>query len=712
MKHLYSITILLGAFLLFQVQPLIGKYILPWFGNTPSVWTTCLLFFQVMLLGGYSYAHLISNRLKLKPQIILHAVLLISALIFLPIIPEANLKPDPDADPVKGILLALGMTIAVPYILLASTSPLLQRWYSLDGGGSSTWRLYAVSNIGSLFALLSYPFLIEPYFRLNDQLICWSGGFAVYVVLLFVISLRRFRMFPKQGMHNPGPSKTSHDRQVKPLTASQTLIWLLLSGFASALLVATTNRIGQDVPAVPFLFILPLCLYLTTFIIAFDGPRWYFRPLFYVLLPLGIGCAWYEIRGNVDLSLVTRVSLYSFALFTCCMSCHGELARLKPSTRHLTLFYLLISAGGALGGVFSALFAPQVFHNFTEYPIALIGCFVVVMFIVCRDLLGRAKEGAGKLSVWGKMTVGYSMVTMIGLTSLLLYQLGTEKEELLIKSRNFYGVVQILEGNVGNSRTHKYKMYHGNIHHGFQYLHPDKRTWKTSYYGKNSGIGLANRYHPSRRNSNEPFRIGVIGLGTGTLCVWANDPDYMLFRRDRPSDAVHFYEIDPQVVGLAESYFSYLKDARNRGVDVELSLGDARLVMERQLSEGKAQAFDLLVIDAFSGDSIPMHLLTKECFEVYQKHLKSDGIVAFHISSRYLNLRPVIQALANQFDYELLYIKNKKDDRGGSSSRWALLTKNHSFSQLPKVIKAHHEDPNVVPVLWTDDYSSLLDVLW
>ena len=697
---------------MFQVQPLLGKYILPWFGNTPSVWTTCLLFFQVMLLGGYSYAHLISNRLKLRPQIILHAVLLVSALIFLPIIPEANLKPNPGADPAKGILLVLGMTIAVPYILLASTSPLLQRWYSLDGSVTSTWRLYAVSNIGSLFALVSYPFLIEPYFKLNDQLMFWSGAFAAYVVLLFVISIRRFQLSPEQKMCDSESSKASDESQVKPLTALEALIWLLLSGFASALLVATTNRIGQDVPAIPFLFILPLCLYLITFIIAFDGPRWYFRPLFYTLLPLGIGCAWYEIRGNVDLSLVTRVSLYSFALFTCCMCCHGELARLKPSTRHLTLFYLLISVGGALGGAYSALLAPQVFQSFTEYPIALIGCFAVVMFVVCRDLLGCTKEDVGKSSVWVKMTMGYSAVVMIGLTALLVNQVRTDKKGLLIKSRNFYGVVQIMESNVGKSRTHKYKMYHGNIHHGFQYLHLDKRTWKTSYYGEDSGIDIANRYHPRRRDSNEPFRIGVIGLGTGTLCVWANDPDYKLSRGDRPSDAIHFYEIDPQVVGFAESYFSYLKDARNRGVDVELSLGDARLVMEKQLGEGEPQAFDLLVVDAFSGDSIPMHLLTKECFEIYQKHLKYNGIVAFHVSSRYLNLRPVIQALANQFDYELLYIRNKKDDRGGSSSRWALLTKNPNFFQHPKVIKAHREDPDVVPVLWTDDYSSLLDVLW
>jgi hypothetical protein len=700
MKFLYSITILLGAFLLFQVQPLVGKYILPWFGNSPSVWTTCLLFFQVMLLAGYAYAHFLSNRLKLKPQILLHLALMLGALLFLPIIPSADLKPMPTGDPVWGILTVLGLTIAVPYLLLASTSPLLQRWHALGGGGSATWRLYAVSNVGSLAALISYPFLIEPYFKLHDQLVAWSAGFAVYVGLICVISLRRFK-----SVAVPKPNEDSGDKQSAPVSIEQGLTWLLLAGFASALLVATTNRIGQDVPAVPFLFVLPLCLYLITFIIAFDGPRGYVRPLFYVLLPVGLGCAWYDLRENVNLELVVRVVLYSVALFSCCMCCHCELARRKPSTSHLTLFYLLISIGGALGGVFTALIAPQVFLGFSEYPISLLGCFGVVMWVVCRDLL-KSRH------VWGRVAMACALAGLLGFSGLFAFQLNAEKDGLVTEVRGFYGMIKIFEANLGKQRTHKYKMYHGDIHHGFQYLHPEKRAWKVSYYGAESGIGFANRYLPQRHDPNYAFRLGIVGLGTGTMAVWANDVETAAARKSSPNDAVYFYEIDPNVITLAESHFSYLQDARDRGVDVEISLGDARLVMEKQLSDGHPQAFDILAIDAFSGDSVPMHLLTKECFEIYQQHLKSDGVLAFHISSRYLNLRPVVQALADEFGYEMMLIRKKKNDLGESSSRWALLTKNPRFYRLPRVMQAHQEDSEVEPVLWTDDYSSLLNALW
>lgn len=712
-RFLYGFTILLGAFLLFQVQPLIGKYLLPWFGNSPSMWGTCLLFFQVMLLGGYVYAHLLSNRLKLKPQIILHSVILLAAVYFLPIIPSADLKPDPEASPEKGILLVLGSTIAIPYLLLSATSPLLQRWHSLEGSESSTWRLYAVSNTGSLLALLTYPFVIEPFFKLKTQLLCWSGGFCVYIGLLLLLSVLRWRTAPagSSAVTRSVEDVESKSPEARPVSVFRVLIWLVLSASASALLVATTNRIGQDVPAVPFLFILPLCLYLITFIIAFDSPRWYVRPLFCGLLPLAIAGAWYEIFQNVDLSITSRIGFYSFAVFVCCQCCHGELARTKPPVRHLTFYYLIISVGGALGGVFSSLLAPLLYDSFLEYPLALLVCFTGVMGVVIRDLLVKSRQGSALSSKLAGGAAVYSAAGVLLLSTLLTRHFQADEEGLLEKSRNFYGVLKIFEANVDNERTHKLKMYHGEIHHGSQYLHPEKRVWKISYYGEDSGVGIANRYHSARRDLTRQFRIGVIGLGTGSMSAWANHPEDREHPPGSPLDAIHFYEIDPQVISAAETHFSYLADARERGGTVEVSLGDARSVMEQALDEGRPQNFDLLVVDAFSGDSIPMHLLTRECFEIYRQHLATDGIVAFHVSSRYLDLRPVIQGLGDEFGFEMRYVYDEGNDLGCSQTRWALLTKNRDFLKSPLVKGFHLEDADVRPVLWTDDYSSLTNVL-
>jgi hypothetical protein len=701
MKALYSIAILLGAFLLFQVQPLVGKYILPWFGTSSSVWATCLLFFQIMLLVGYSYAHLLSSRLQMKKQILLHTLFMLGALFFLPIIPDGHLKPVPEGNPTLGILLILGLTISIPYMLLAATSPILQQWRAKEGAGESTWRLYAISNIGSLGALLSYPFLVEPYFTLHTQLRAWSASFAVYTAVMLLISLLKLRAPCTQESPQPKPVENA-----RPISRSQISKWLLLSGFASALLVATTNRIGQDVPAIPFLFILPLCLYLITYIISFDSPRWYLRPLVCALLPIGIGLAWYDLRENSDLDLFVRVSIYSLALFICCMSCHGELAREKPSTRHLTFFYLCIALGGALGGIFSAWVAPQIFLDVVEYPISLLGCFATVMWIICHDILTQ------KHCIKSILAIAYSALALLGLSALFFHQMNSTPNAIISKARNFYGVVKIIERYADIPRLHQYQMLHGDIDHGAQYQHLGQRAWKVSYYNKTSGIGLANRFHPRRKNPNHPFRIGVIGLGTGSLCAWANDIETSAARESSPNDAIHFYEINPQVIDFAEIYFTYLSDARRRGVEVSLSQGDARLTMEQQWLENSPQQFDILAVDAFSGDSIPMHLLTKECFSLYLKHLQPDGIVAFHISNRYLNLCTVVQALADEFDYTLININAGPNNFTEQSSRWALLTQNEEFIGSPALTSARDNPLNSPSILWTDDFSSLLKALY
>ncbi|MFV1995485.1 MAG: spermidine synthase, partial [Verrucomicrobiales bacterium] len=706
MRLLYALTIFIGAFLLFQVQPLIGKHILPWFGNMPSVWATCLLFFQVMLLGGYAYAHFISSRLRMSHQVFLHVALILGALLLLPIDPSPSWKPSGDINPTLQIFALLATTVGVPYLLLSSTSPLLQRWYSQAHEGASPYRLYAVSNAGSLLALLSYPFFFERIFRLKSQTWLWSLGFGAFALLTAWIAWRLLsrteNAAASQAQAKPAnPSLSKLDES--PPSIRRILLWLALSATGSTLLVATTNRMAQDVPAVPFLFILPLSIYLVTFIIAFDSPRWYLRPVFCLLLPIGIAGACFEIFQNVELELNLRVVLYSVALFACAMCCHGELARLKPSPKHLTHFYLMVSLGGALGGLFVAVGAPLLFKGLWEYEIGLVAAFVLVMSLVGADLIRRSRNpkitGSRKARkralnasranrvppAFAWSTVAFSAVALCALLVALWKGQSSFRGNLLAHSRNFYGVLQIVESELDKERLHKHKLYHGNIRHGFQYWAADKRRWKTSYYGDNSGVGVAISRHPQRSNPGHQFRVGVIGLGAGTIAAFANDATTGFNGSAATADYQRYYEIDRTVLDYASEYFSFIEDARARGATVHVSLGDARIEMERQIERGEFQNFDVLAIDAFSGDSVPMHLLTDEAFQIYRRHMQPGGIIAFHISSRYLDLLPVVRGLAGTNGWSVRYIYDAGDQFGRVPSRWALISANPYFLEQDSV---------------------------
>jgi spermidine synthase len=853
----FALTIFLSAFLLFQVQPMIGKYILPWFGGTIGVWTTCMLFFQLVLLAGYFYAHLL-GKLAWKRQGMIHLILLGVALCFLPIEPSTIWKPTDGNAPTMRILMLLAATIGVPYMLLSSTGPLLQNWFSASYPGRSPYRLYSLSNVGSLLALVSFPIVVETNLSRTWQVRSWSIAFGAFVLCCAWCAWGMIKRESSAalggsieqvaGIGEPSNAPPSSRGAGYP-SVGVILMWLLLSASGSAMLLATTNQLTSEVAVVPFLWVIPLALYLVTFIICFDNEKWYSRTLFGGLALFTIPVAIVLLYQGVNAKLWIQIAGYCACMFAVCMTCHGELVKSKPDPRHLTLFYLLISAGGALGGLCVAVLAPLLLNGYYEYHIALqvavmmtaiawfrsslvakppyrasvapylVGLFValaaaaaVLMLTVdparevgataLSDLTKEgtlAKEGLWRfLGVWREyfhlvmtdkeeypygatylalpagvvgllllsfMTdrlraswkirpmLGHATLTLtcMALAAALFMHLSKANEDSIFTQRNFYGVLHVEEDKkyavsiddgtgkwISEDLGLRHRLVHGRIMHGFQFMQEPQRHWPTSYYGQTSGLGLALEEHPRRLDpdpKNKTLNIGSIGLGCGTTASYA-----------RKGDRLRIYEINPAVdamSGVNGEWFYYVKDA-SKEADVKVLLGDARVTLERQLKESGPEMFDVLAVDAFSSDSIPVHLLTKECAELYFQHLKPDGILALHISNRFINLERVTYALGREFHCNIIQISNSSDhDKAVSSSTWVLLTKNEEFTQNPavqydaepwkqdKLVTAGHlktirhleDDENeaiqvgdkneqyVESLLWTDDFANLWDLL-
>ena len=697
---LFGLTLFLSSFLLFVVQPLLGKSLLPWFGGSPALWTACMLFFQALLLVGYTYSHILVSRTRLRSQAILHLLLLVAGIAALPIAPSAAWKPAGTSFPFWRVLGLLAISAGAPYLSLAGVSPLLQSWYSRLRQGESPYRLYSLSNLGSLLAIVSYPTLIEPHISLNRQAHLWSWLYVAFVGLCGLCALAVYRggNYPREekqalateAVSDP-PRRTSGGRR---------FLWLLLPACGSVMLLATTNQLCQDVAVIPLLWLLPLGLYLLTFILCFHSVRWYSRLWFGGALVAALAHACYLLFGGVFVSLRLQVASYSFTLFVCCMVCHGELVRLKPEPQKLTSFYWMIAAGGALGGLIVSLVAPLLFTGFWEFHLGLAATALMFLIALFSDPDSPLHDGRPFLA-W---TVLYAAFVCLLIS--LGFQIRESLDDRIAAARNFFGVLRVLELEKDNPSEHRYTLMHGRIEHGFQFRAEEKRFWPTSYFGPGSGVGIALRYHPRRRAlepAHESLSIGVVGLGTGTLASYC-----------RPGDSIRFYEINEDVVKLARTYFTYLPGCLGRA---ELALGDARISMEREMERGERQQFDVLAIDAFSSDAIPVHLLTRECFRLYQYHLKADGILAFHISNRYFDLAPVTRSLAQlepQSGRRAVLIAGKGDEiLGTDSTDWVLITANRQFLESEGVRRAilPWTADDRAPLLWTDDYSNLLHLL-
>jgi hypothetical protein len=648
------------------VQPIIAKQILPWFGGSAAVWTTCLVFFQSVLLAGYAYADL-TTRLGARRQALLHVALLAISLACLPIIASSAWKPHGDEEPISRILLLLVATIGLPYFLLSTTTPLLQSWYWRRFQSAVPYRLFALSNFASLLALLGFPLLFEPVFDLSHLGWGWSILFAAFAFLCAGTAWMSINGF------EVGPKNTARET-AKAVPLKDQLLWLALSAMGSVMLLAVTNHVTQNVSSVPFLWVLPLALYLVTFILAFDHPRWYKRPLFLAALPLLLPAMAFYIPS---LDLHVAAPLYMAGMFVACMVCHGELALLKPDPAHLTRFYLMMSLGGALGAVLVAIVAPLVLPGYFELGIALI--LLGALFAV------RVRGFAS----WGVLAVLAATIVLV------VRGVNDYTSGIRVMERDFYGVVRTADHM---SPVPYRSMYHGAIMHGGQLLGDSFRNTPADYFSPGSGYG---RVFTSLREMNpgRPLNVGVIGLGAGVIAAWM-----------KPGDQLAFYEISPRVVDIARREFTYLSDTPAR---TSLVMGDGRLSLERE----PARAYDVLGIDAFSGDSIPMHLVTREAMALYVKHIKPDGVIVFQATNRYIDLLPVVKRLAAEFGLEALNVADSPDAEDGpeywySSTDQVIVTRNRKLLEWPRVAEAAEEiDERPDLPVFTDAHHNLLRIL-
>jgi SAM-dependent methyltransferase len=678
---LYACTIFLSAFLLFAVQPMIGKIILPWFGGSAAVWSTCLLFFQAALLAGYLYAHRSTRSLKPKRQAALHVVLMAVSLALLPILPSPSWKPSHAGDPSLRILLLLAATIGLPYLLLSTTSPLLQAWYVAVKPGAIPYRLFALSNFGSLIALLGYPFLVEPAFTTHNQAYGWSGFYVAFVAVCAVVAWTALRAAPDKAYETVASPPAPH-----PSWRMLTL-WTALAACASTLLLAITNHLSQNVAPIPFLWVLPLSVYLLSFILCFERDKVYHRGVFLPLLIIALDGAAYTIYANEgNPNIAWAIPTFVATLFVCCMVCHGELARLKPDPRHLTSFYLMISLGGTLGGVLVAIVAPHVFHTYLELPLSMVACpalAAIVLWIAPQKWNSKIPIAAVRILM---------LAFTVGLAIYLGYEKHLSDQNFRMSVRNFYGVLRVRDLPEDEETTPVRRLIHGTINHGEQLLDARYRDNPTSYYGPWSGMGRALTVLQRRG----PIRVAVVGLGAGVTASFC-----------RAGDVFRFYEINPLALSVANTWFTFLRDCK---ADHQVLLGDARLTLEAQPS----QQYDLMAIDAFSSDAIPVHLLTREAFALYFRHLKPNGILAVHVSNRYLDLVPVVSRNAHDFGKTAMDINDEDEEEDYfSNSDWVDVTADHAIFRDP-IFKSSSVTPaRVRPDLrpWTDDYSNLFQIV-
>jgi hypothetical protein len=776
-RALFGGVIFLGAFLLFSVQLLLGKYVLPWFGGTAGVWATCLFFFQTALLAGYSYAHSSVRRLSLRFQTRVHIALLLASLLFMaaagyvwpsPITPGSWWKPHSGEIAVWMILRLLLVSVGAGVTLLATTGPLIQHWFTRARPGDSPYRLYALSNAGSLLGLLSYPAVMERWLRLHTQAWLWCAGYAVYAVTSIALAAKMSRInrgTPAAGWNVAAASRLAHGSAGPTLQAK--FEWFSFSALGALMLLAISRFITADLAPVPLLWMLPLAVYLLSFVVCFDHPRWYRPGLFHPFLLAAMLFTLLFYRG-LGLHLWMFIAGFLLTEFACCMFCHGELYRRRPQPEHLTSFYLLIALGGVAGSAFVNLVAPLIFRGNWEMQIGIATSLIAMAVIATADKSSWANRKnpfvAVSLALWTTLTAcywlsgdsdslthflshglgmslagatvvcsllafrskgigswlaaqapqwnGWTLFGAVGAASLLLLWAGTSQyRQASWAHRNFYGTLYVTERRMPDARFNAYALTHSSTMHGLEFEAPELRAYPTTYYNKTSGIGLLLMNFPRHSDNaakDSGLRLGGIGLGAGTLATYA-----------QPGDVFRFYEIDPEVVRVASGkygYFTFLADSKGQ---VEVVDGDGRISLERELAEGKPEAYDVFVVDAFNGDAVPVHLLTQEAFDLYLKHLRDDrSVIAVHVTNRQVELASVVAAEAQHFGLNLLYVNapgitNKTIPDGViSPNQWILLSRRQDVLSAPALVGA--SSPLRLRKglhFWTDEQNNLLQIL-
>ncbi len=726
MRRLFALTVFAGAALLFTVEPLVGRLLLPLAGGTPSVWTTCLLFFQAALLAGYAYAHGVGDRLPIRAQVPIHLAVIGVAACFLPIGLSSHQAID-SARPVLALLPMLARLVGLPFFAVSTTAPLMQRWFSAVDAKRDPYPLYAASNTGSLLALMAYPFLIEPALGLDVQGNGWAWAYGLFALLIVACAVAAW--FAPAGR---APMIVQADRQPHPW-----MRWLLLSFAPSSLLLGVTTTITTDLTPVPLLWVVPLALYLLTFILAFAGRSIVPHRLVLRLAPIGALMVFFVLLTNVTQPWWAVLSIHLLGVFFISLACHGELARLKPPAAGLTRFYLIMSVGGALGGLLNAVIAPIVFRKIglAEFPVAL----AIAIALMPRRSRAAAVPNAGVSRDLGRVVYPI-LVTIVTVTTLLIagdngkpgglvfglclvfvyllvdrpmqYSAGLlamwiasllfagQAGRPLLLERNFFGINKVTLWTNPADKQQSHLLLHGSTIHGRQFWNGDRAVNEPlAYYGRTSPVGDAFKWIESR--GNPP--VAAIGMGAGSIAAYA-----------KPGQAFTFYEIDPAVVRIAQDakLFRFLTDNFPNGDGMKIVLGDGRL----EIASAADGSYGLIVLDAFSSDSIPVHLLTREAVELYRRKLSPGGVIVFHISNRYLNLKPVLASAARDLGLVARYRYQNLDTevserKGTTSSTWVALA--NSESDLgPRAERPWKPMPSLPKGFrtWTDDYSNLLSV--
>lgn len=733
-RWLFVATILVGSFLLFLVQPMVARMVLPRLGGAPAVWNSAMLVYQALLLGGYAYAHWL-GRFAVRRQAMIHVALLLAAALWLPI-GIANLAPAAPGQEALWVPLLLAASIGPVFFAVAAQAPLMQRWFAADARAGDPYYLYAASNLGSFAGLISYPALVEPALPLAAQSWGWTAGYALLVVLVIAAAAARWH----GAAAEPASGAAAADEA--PPTWRRQLHWLLIAAVPSGLMLSTTTHLTTDIVAMPLLWVLPLGLYLLSFVIAFSTADRLVQIFAVIAPPVLLATGGLALLSDGGGSMI--VALASLAmLFIVAVALHGYLYHLRPAPRHLTLFYLIMSAGGVLGGLFAALIAPLVFDWAYEHPLLVLAAaallplpvlfpwdkwlgleprratlvMALLVLIACYIALRMADDWRGSLD--GMIGLGALVILFIGLlaigrrwayvATLAALMLGVGGLSTIYESfsgarvRSYFGVYTIADDGVRQER----RLAHGTTLHGLQITRAGHERRPTTYYGFQSGVGLTLDKAEALAGPNAA--IGIVGLGTGTLACYR-----------RPGQQWTIFEIDPAMVAIARdrSKFTFLADC---APDVPIIIGDARL----QLAKQPPASLDILVIDAFSSDAIPLHLVTSEAIGVYARALKPDGILLIHISNRFFNLEPVLAAEAWARGWTAAI---RMDPATGgeaaslTSSNWVALTATpQRMRQLTGGIQPRekaYDDGVWVPLAgregftrWTDDYASTLPIL-